>query len=48
MLSSMCQHVVSLQFVSYGQILFETVSLFCTKVIFAGLPIKVFPWNKQQ
>ena len=46
MLSSMCQHVASLQFVSYGQILFETVSLFWTKVIFAGLPIKAFPWKQ--
>ena len=37
--SSICQHVASLQFTSYGQILFETASLFWTKVIFAGLPV---------
>jgi len=46
--SSICQHVASLQFTSYGQILFETASLFWTKVIFAGLPIKAFPWKQDE
>ena len=42
-LSSMSQHVATMQLVSCGQILLDPASLFWTKVIFADLSIKAFP-----